>query len=65
MNRAKAERGACTHREIIVGEEEQLSQRVFLHIVGQLSDHRLVVERIDQLRLLLLEKTKQNTEAND
>lgn len=45
-----------THQEIIVGEQQQISERVFLQLVPKFRDDGLIVEWIDRLRLLLLQR---------
>lgn len=45
-----------THQEIIVGEQQQVSERVFLQLVPEFRDDGLIVEWIDRLRLLLLRR---------
>lgn len=47
-----------TYREIIVGEEKQLCERVLLQLLPKFRDDSLIVKRIDQLRLLLLQMEK-------
>ena len=44
-----------TYREIIVREQEQVSERVFFKLIPQFRDDCLIVEGVDQLRLLLLQ----------
>lgn len=45
-----------THQEIIVGEQQQISERVFLQPVPKFRYDGLIVEWIDRLRLLLLRR---------
>lgn len=45
-----------THQEVIVGEQQQVSERVFLQLVPKFRDDGLIVEWIYGLRLLLLRR---------
>lgn len=43
------------YQEIIVGKEQQLSERVFLQLITKFGDDGLIVKWIDRLWLLLLQ----------
>lgn len=53
-----------THQEVIVREQQQISERVFIQLVPKFRDDGFIVEWIDRLRLLLLRRQALGSRLN-